>query len=152
VVSLSRQLEAEHGRGFSAKNLRHRIHEEIARACAKRGYSGGTPQHLRIVPKGKSVKFEVVVRMKNRIPATSLLANLKQSLGKVMDGPASKRNDALLKSVANLDVPAAGGDRGVNNTLTLAFTTGHNAKSSAAAAWTASSGGWMKSWMTSSPA
>jgi putative transposase len=106
----------------------YRIHEEIARACAKRGYSGGTPQHLRIVPKAKSAKFEVVVRMKNRIPATSLLANLKQSLGKVMDGPASKRNDALLKSVANLDVPAAGGDRGVNNTLTLAFTTGHNAE------------------------
>ncbi|MGT2492293.1 hypothetical protein ACU4GD_21565 [Cupriavidus basilensis] len=31
-------------------------------------------------------------------------------------------------AVANVDVPAAGGDRGLNNTLTLAFTTGHNAE------------------------
>ena len=106
----------------------YRIGDEVARACAKRGYPSGTPQHFRIVPKGKSIKFEVVVRVKSRIPTNSLLANLKRTLGKVMDGPGSKRNDALLKAVAGLDVPAAGGDRGVNNTLTLAFTTGDNAE------------------------
>ena len=106
----------------------YRIGDAVARACAKRGLPVGAAQHLRIVPKGKTVKFEVVARVTNRIPADSLLAKLKQSLGKVMEGPASKRNDALLKAVSDLGVPAAGGDRGVNNTLTLAFTTGHNAE------------------------
>ncbi|MDF3887172.1 transposase [Cupriavidus basilensis] len=120
----SLSLTAEQMEAWNA----YRVGEQVERACAKRGIPASAAQHLRMVPKGKSVKFEVVVRMKSRIPSTSLLAKMKQSLGKVMDGSASKRNEALRGAVASVDVPAAGGDRGLNNTLTLAFTTGHNAE------------------------
>lgn len=106
----------------------YRIGEVVERAARKRGCRHGTPQHLRIVPQGHRIKFEVVMRMPVRLPAHSLLARLKQSMGKVLDQSGSKRNEALVKAVAELDVPAAGADRGLTNTLTIAFTTGHNAE------------------------
>ncbi|WP_454737263.1 IS200/IS605 family accessory protein TnpB-related protein [Cupriavidus necator] len=106
----------------------YRIGDEVSRAAAKRGYRGGKPQHLRIVPQGRGIKFEVVMRVSSRLPADSLLTRLMQSLGKVLERQGSRRNDALLKAVAGMNVPAAAGDRGLNNTLTLAFSTGHNAE------------------------
>ncbi|MFS8981208.1 transposase [Cupriavidus necator] len=106
----------------------YRIGEQVERAATKRGLHHASPQHLRIVPQGNRIKIEVVLRVAMRIPADSLLARLKQSLGDALDQAASERNAALIDALADLDVPAVGADRGLNNTLALAFTTGHNAE------------------------
>jgi IS605 OrfB family transposase len=106
----------------------YRIADAIARACAKRGFAAPQAQHLRIVPVGPGVKFEVVVRVARALPPDSLLAQLELQLGDELPASGAKRRSALLAAVQDrTDLRLAGIDFGVSNTAAIAYSTGHKA-------------------------
>lgn len=102
------------------------LRDAIKKAQANRAYEGGVPQHLRIVPAGGQVKMEVVVRLPGRVSETSLLARLRSALPAEATRPG-QINDALIAAIENLDVSSAGADMGLNNTITIAYSTGRRA-------------------------
>jgi len=99
------------------------IEAAIAEACEKRKVPAGAAQHLRIVPEGWRVKMEVVVRLPSKVPENSLLAQLRKALPSTMKSQA-EINKTYLAAVADLDLPAAGIDFGLKNTVAMAYTTG----------------------------
>jgi IS605 OrfB family transposase len=106
----------------------YRIADAIARACAKRGLAAPQAQHLRIVPVGPGVRFEVVVRVARALPPDSLLAQLELRLGDGLPASGAKRRGALLVALQDrTDLRLAGIDFGVSNTVAVAYSTGHKA-------------------------
>nr|WP_315595319.1 transposase [uncultured Cupriavidus sp.] len=110
------------------------ILEVIDRAITRRGFRSGAPQHLRIVPTGRGVKFEAVVRVPRELDPNSPLATLERELapqlanakGKALT--TSRRNEVCVKALSGREnVPAAGVDFGVNNVATVSYTTGSQA-------------------------
>lgn len=105
----------------------------IEKACKKRGWAEFEPQHLRIVPMRHTVKMEVVVRVKNAYPAGSFLAGLVKAHGKDIsslknDKAREKWLDGHLAAIPHASLPRiASMDLGVNNLVSVAYSTGHKA-------------------------
>ena len=105
----------------------------IAKACDKRGWTNVQPQHLRIVPLARGVKFEAVVRVERPYPKNSFLARLVREHGETLAAlPKAKQREAWLadhlKHIPMAQMPrVAAIDLGLTNLASIAFNTGHKA-------------------------
>jgi putative transposase len=102
-------------------------------ACKKRGWKDYQAQHLRIVPMRNSVKMEVIVRVKNAYPPGSFLDTLTKTHGAQISDlkTQKKRDDWLLQHLQAIQIEClprvASMDLGVNNLVTVAYSTGRKA-------------------------
>jgi putative transposase len=111
----------------------YRVLDRVAQACKQRGFGQSfEAQHLRIVPVGRTVKFEVVIRVQRELDPNSILAKIECSLGDdLKDAKGAKTNELLIgalrthKELSGLHV--AGVDFGVKNTASIAFGNGQRA-------------------------
>ena len=109
------------------------VNQAIFNACKTRGWAKYQPQCLRIVPTRNGIKLEVVVRVEGAYPEKSFLAKLTTIHGEQLAAikEPKKRDKWLLEFLKNTPVDEmpriAAADLGVNNLVTVAFSTGHKA-------------------------
>lgn len=109
------------------------VEAAIATACKKRGFKDFSPQCVRIIPTNKAVKMEVVVRVANAYPEQSFLSKLVKSHGNTLaELKTNKARESwlldYLRAIPTHLIPRiASMDMGVNNLVTVAYSTGHKA-------------------------
>ncbi len=108
------------------------IRAEVARVLKAREMVNATPQHLRIVPLKRGVRWEVVVRIEKTVPADSFMGQLLTEHLQVLDDlQGKKRQDWIenhLRGLPKADLPRiAGIDLGLTNIATVGFSTGDRA-------------------------
>ena len=114
---------AEQQREFYLFNLK----DGIDRACEKRGWVKFTPRHIRIVPRGGTVKAEAVVELTQSFPDHSIIARLlKSNEDELLSCDTQKKRDAFFEKhlLKRTDLRMAGIDVGENNLLSVSFSTG----------------------------
>jgi putative transposase len=108
------------------------IRAEVARVLKAREMVNATPQHLRIVPLRRGVRWEVVVRIEKTIPADSFMGRLLTDHREVLDGKKDKQRrewiENRLRGLPKDRLPRiAGIDLGLTNIATVAYSTGDRA-------------------------
>jgi putative transposase len=91
-----------------------------------------TPQHLRIVPLKRGVRWEVVVRIEKTIPLDSFMGRLLTDHREVLDGKKDKDRkewiETHLRGLPKDRLPRiAGIDLGLTNIATVGYSTGDRA-------------------------
>ncbi len=121
-------LDREMLEAFDAVDIR----AEVARVLKAREMVNATPQHLRVVPLKRGVRWEVVIRIQKTIPSDSFMGRLLADHREVLDDlQGKKRQDWIenhLRGLPKVDLPRiAGIDLGLTNIATVGFSTGDRA-------------------------